>query len=77
MADSAFETDYVKKPAYPRPMAGPAKGAKPASVVMPPKGAKMVKRPDPAALAAMLRMFAKGATGAYLNRDSRKTGNNP
>jgi hypothetical protein len=72
MADTAFERTYVKKPV---PRGEPGKISQLAP--MPTPGAKMVKRPDPAKLAAALRMFAKGGTAAFLNKNSRIGSNNP
>lgn len=80
MADTAFEKSYVKRPAYPRlqaPAPKPSKATPPAAVAAKPRLAGSAKRPDPMALAQMLRLFSRAGTGGFLNRNSRATGNNP
>jgi hypothetical protein len=76
MADIAPQIDYVRRP-VPRGEPGKRSQLAPAATSAPPAGAKMVKRPDPAKLAALLRMFAKGGTSAFLNKNSRIGSNNP
>ena len=74
MADTAFERSYVRRPV---PGFGDAGKRSQIATSAPPAGAKMVKRPDPAKLAALLRMFARGGTKPFLNKDSRQGSNNP